>query len=250
MHPTFSLGSLELPSYFTVISLIFTLAVVAWHWQSSHFSENLRTFARYLPLVLIGGGFLGARLLHVVAEGEGLYYRHPELVFSIWQGGFVFYGGLIGGFLAGRWWHYFVFREPQFAETREANWKYWADVLWPYCNLGYAFGRVACFLNGCCYGNTCDLPWSLQGRHPVQLYVVGWELLTFVWITLSFSKRKKRPPGLLFFVWILAHATGRFWMEQLRDDPRGESFLGFSQGSWISVGLVLWALFHLGLSVV
>ena len=55
-----------------------------------------------------------------------------------------------------------------------------ADILAPSIALGAFFGRLGCFMNGCCYGRACDLPWAIrfpetnpthgQPVHPTQIY--------------------------------------------------------------------------------
>jgi phosphatidylglycerol:prolipoprotein diacylglycerol transferase len=69
---------------------------------------------------------------------------------EIWKGGMVFYGGLIGGFLAYglAWWR--IVR-PNKLKTLQI-----ADIVAPSLALGVFFGRLGCFLNGCCYGGYCD----------------------------------------------------------------------------------------------
>ena len=44
-----------------------------------------------------------------------------------------------------------------------------SDVAAPAVAIGIAIGRIGCFLNGCCYGAVCELPWAVRfppGRMP------------------------------------------------------------------------------------
>ena len=36
------------------------------------------------------------------------------------------------------------------------------DVMAPSIAIGILFGRVGCFLNGCCYGDACQFPWAVS----------------------------------------------------------------------------------------
>src|SRR3712207_514662 len=53
-----------------------------------------------------------------------------------------------------------------------------ADAAAPAMALGYAIGRIGCFLNGCCYGVPTQLPWGFHFPdadphllyHPAQIY--------------------------------------------------------------------------------
>ncbi len=74
---------------------------------------------------------------------------------NIPQGGLVVYGSLIGGLLG----------FGAFLIRRRLPLLPMLDLLTPGMLLGLALGRVGCFLNGCCYGGPCDLPWAV--RFPV-----------------------------------------------------------------------------------
>ena len=103
-----------------------------------------------LAFYLVIGGVVGARGSFVVQHHEVI--RGFWDIFKNWQGGIVLYGSLIGA-VAGfglAWWRMrFPFRPM-------------LDAIAPAIALGIAFGRVGCFLNGCCYGDVCHLPWAVQ----------------------------------------------------------------------------------------
>jgi phosphatidylglycerol:prolipoprotein diacylglycerol transferase len=143
---------------------------------------------------MIVAGLAGARLFYVVEYWE--HFRRPTLgqsvaaMVNLTQGGLVVYGALLAGLGVG-W--VFVVRHglPVLAM---------ADVAAPSLALGLAFGRVGCFLNGCCYGGESDLPWAVQfpARSPPYLQQVqtgrlyGFELAS----TLSAPPRVERvQPG-------------------------------------------------------
>jgi len=94
------------------------------------------------------GGVFGGRLFYVIQYSGG--YWHWWDIVKIWEGGLTYYGGLIVGAVA-------VIAYLRFARAPVL---YWIDIIAPSLALGLAFGRVGCFLNGCCYGAPSDLPWA------------------------------------------------------------------------------------------
>jgi phosphatidylglycerol:prolipoprotein diacylglycerol transferase len=101
-------------------------------------------------------GILGARLFYVI-EYRDQFLRSTlqetlVAVLNVTQGGLVVYGSVIGGVAAGM--VYLWRRGVPILPT--------ADLIAPSMVLGLAIGRVGCFLNGCCFGGVCDLPWAMQ----------------------------------------------------------------------------------------
>ncbi|MBX7102839.1 MAG: prolipoprotein diacylglyceryl transferase [Gemmataceae bacterium] len=95
-----------------------------------------------LILWIFIGGLFGGRLLYVWQAGVPW-----SAFFEIWNGGIVFYGGAIGGTVAGLLAYRRMLRP--FGVTA---WQV-ADALAPAIAMGLCLGRLGCFLNGCCYGH-------------------------------------------------------------------------------------------------
>jgi phosphatidylglycerol---prolipoprotein diacylglyceryl transferase len=101
-------------------------------------------------------GILGARLFFVIEYWDD--FQRDTLsatllaIVNVTQGGLVVYGSVIGGLAAGA-----IF-------IRRRGLPLWAtaDLIAPSMVLGLALGRFGCFLNGCCFGGVCDLPWAVQ----------------------------------------------------------------------------------------
>ena len=236
MYPYLNFFGTPVSSYFLVISLASLLGSL-WFIRRSAARGLRQVVAIDLTLVTLVAGFLGARALHVVYEEPLLYRLHPAAVLEFWNGGFVFLGGVASAWIAAV--VFCVFR-------KEAFW-FWADIAAPAIALGYAIGRFGCFLNGCCYGGICELPWSIYMhggfRHPTQLYASLWELALVVVLVLN--ERRFKVPGRLFNTWLILHAVGRIIMENFREDPRGAALGGLSIGIWMSVTLIGLGLFNL-----
>lgn len=168
------------------------------------------------------------------------------------QYGFVFYGGLAGG-TAG---FLFTVRKNRLPLPRAA------DLFAPALALGHAFGRIGCFLAGCCHGSpsagwpgvtftnpACEVNPALLGTplHPVQLYEAAGSLLIFVILNKALGRAlaQRLPQGAVIGAYALLYAALRFALEFLRGDDRGFSALGLSPGQFLSAAIAAAAALYL-----
>lgn len=105
---------------------------------------------------LVVSGIIGARLFYVIEYwgqrfGRGSLQQTIFEILNFPEGGLVIYGGFIGAAI-GVLYFTRVHRIPFLAL---------ADLAAPSLMIGLAFGRIGCFLNGCCYGGETDLPWAV-----------------------------------------------------------------------------------------
>jgi len=191
---------------------------------------------------------VGSRLLFVLINFD-FYLKNPLHVFRIWEGGLVFYGGLV--LAAGVSIAYLWRRRLPLWET--------ADLFAPSVALGLFFGRIGCFFAGCCYGKETDLPWAVTFTdpnslarlniplHPTQLYDAANGLAIFLF--LMWMRRRKAFDGEIFWLFVILYSVTRFLIEMLRGDPRGfllDSLLSTSQAVGVVLALVsLFMLFYL-----
>lgn len=240
MYPELHFESWSLSTYFLIISIDFCLLF---------FYLRLRARKRGLPIVptldlgifVTIFGFLGARLFHVFYEEPTFYAANPLSIFKVWEGGYVFLGGVIAGFISGLAW----------LKLRKQPIKRYLDLFAPILALGYALGRLACFFQGCCYGKQTDSIWGLHfdlliqagenmARHSTQLYAFGGELLLyFILIKTEKKKKDSLPEGQLFTYWMIGHGINRMVMELFRDDPRGPLWLGMGISFWMALTLLI-----------
>jgi phosphatidylglycerol:prolipoprotein diacylglycerol transferase len=197
-------------------------------------------------------GLIGARVFYCV-EYWGNDIKTLWDVAQYWKGGVVYYGGIIGGVAA----FFFYWR------LRPFPLRPYMDVLAPSIAVGTLFGRLGCFLNGCCFGDMCRLPWGVsfpmysppwvQHRelgmisptapfslpvHPTQLYSAIDGFVLFVLLTAYFPL--KRRDGEVLGLLMLTYPISRFVIEYLRNDE-GVFFLGMTISQTISVALMLGA---------
>jgi phosphatidylglycerol:prolipoprotein diacylglycerol transferase len=102
-----------------------------------------------MAFMIFAFGIIGARIVFMIQ------YHVPFWdFFKIWEGGIVFYGSAVGG-----WVGYVIYRLWTRNKYHIATWKL-ADVVAPTVCIGLAVGRIGCLLNGCCYGHVCpDCKW-------------------------------------------------------------------------------------------
>ena len=149
--------------------------------------------------------------------------------------GLVFFGGLMGGMLA----------VTLLLRRRKMKWLPMADVVAPYLILGYAVGRVGCFLVGDDYGVPSDLPWAMAFPnglpptmatvHPTQLYEIILGLIIFG--VLYRFRPKAKFVGQVFALYLLLVGTERFLIEFIRTN-RQYAF-GFTGAQYIGAILVM-----------
>ncbi len=163
---------------------------------------------------------IGARLFYVIQFHEQFAARPLEII-RIDKGGIVFYGGLIAALIS----------TYIFCRRRKKSFPSVLDAIAPALALGHAFGRVGCFINGCCFGRPCgDLPGVVYPRgsapcefypgmriHPVQLYESGCNLLLAIILHILIRRMKSGKTASLYMI---SYGVIRFFLEFLRGDHR------------------------------
>ena len=200
-----------------------------------------------LLLVSAVGILLGSHVLYALTNLPALLRYLSEsanLPLEDWfrgllpyVGGAVFYGGLLGGLAAGAL--YLRIRRLPFAA--------YADIAAPAIPLFHAFGRIGCFLGGCCYG----IPWeggitytralspeaNGVARFPVQLLESA--LLFALFFLLAALFRRGALRGKLLALYLAVYAVLRFLLEFLRGDAIRGVYFGRSTSQWISLAILL-----------
>ena len=169
---------------------------------------------------LIVGGFIGARLYHIISSGN-YYFYHPFQMLEVWKGGLSIYGALFGGLFA-----LWVTKKVLLLKTPFFN---LLDWLVPSLVIGQIIGRFGNFFNYELFGYPTQLPWKMYVPnsfrpenylasgffHPLFLYEAIGSFIILI-ITLKYTKRWL--PGTLFFTYILLYNCLRFQLEFMRID--------------------------------
>lgn len=192
-----------------------------------------------LTMWCLAGGVAGAKLLYWITLGPATIAEAPGILLRFSEG-FVVYGGIIGGILAG----YVYCRRNNLSFLR------YLDLFAPSLTLAQGFGRIGCFLAGCCYGEETD-GWYGVTFHdssyapngvplvPTQLLESGFNFGLF--FLLLWLGRRFKANGLVAGLYLLLYAVGRFMIEFVRGDGiRG--YVGLlSTSQWIALGMALLA---------
>lgn len=108
--------------------------------------KSLSERVRDVVLWTFIGGIVGARIFYMVQYRDTISQPVIEF-FQFWNGGIVFYGSALGGFLAA------LLAKRYLLKAFPVNAWQLADILAPSIAIGLAIGRIGCFLNGCCWGH-------------------------------------------------------------------------------------------------
>jgi len=240
----FHIGRYSIYSYGVFVALGFA-AGITYAWYSARREGISPGQILDLSFYLLLAAVIGARLFYVLIEYQD-YLKDPIRIFKIWEGGLVFYGGLI---LSGITGSVYILRH------RLPAWKV-MDIYAPGIALGHAIGRIGCFCAGCCYGKVCHCSFGVVFKNPQCLARLGIPLyptqlissltLFMIFIILILIDRRKRFDGETFWVYVLIYAVARFGIEFLRGDPRGFTIPGLiSTSQGISLILIPVSIYFL-----
>ncbi len=238
MHFYFHIFGLHIPAYGVMVVIGGALANVLAYFTIKKKGGDFNDVMALEGYAFLFG-LIGAKGLYLFASRNEIEWdRLTDINYFIYlfRGGFVFYGGLIaaviGIFLAGKW--------------HKLDTAMYVRKLIYLVPLAHGFGRIGCFLGGCCYGIPYDGPFSVvfpEGTvapagiplFPVQLLEAV--VLFVIFGILAYLSLKKEWPYMLE-TYLILYGIARFGIEFLRyDDYRG-SFLALSTSQWVSLGAV------------
>ena len=177
---------------------------------------NSRDHVFFLLICCILGGMLGAKILFWITEWKSLV-QDPGFILDTLSDGFVVYGGILGGILAG-----YIY-----CKVQKIKFLSYFDLLMPSVALAQGFGRIGCFLAGCCYGRETDSIFSVTFQNsdfapnhvaliPTQIYS---SLLDFLHcLVLLLIARKQKEDGQVAACYLIFYSLGRFVLEFFRGD--------------------------------
>ena len=166
------------------------------------------------------GGILGAKLLFILVEIKSII-ADPSILLDVTHG-FVVYGGIIGGIGVGY----------LFCKIKKLEFLRYFDLVMPSIAIAQGFGRVGCMFAGCCYGRETDSWFHVIYQSsdfapngvaliPTQLIMA---LLNFAhfFLLVFLAKKVVKHAGQVAGFYLVFYSIGRFFLEYLRNDPRGE----------------------------
>jgi len=243
MYPIlYKLGPINIYTYGFFLALAFLFAILVSGQEARRQGLPVGRFYD-LCFYIILAALIGSRLLYVIVN-LGFFLQNPLKIFSLWEGGLVFHGGLIAAVATA-----FIFMR-----RHGLPWRSTFDALAVGMPLGVALGRMGCFMAGCCFGRPTDLPWGVTFTnpdtlcplrvplHPAQLYEALLSLGIFG-VMLWLRKRKSFEGQVVlsyFFLAGLARFTVEFFRAPTAVDPRGpEIFLGMPATQVLALGIAL-----------
>ena len=253
MHPfLFEIAGYKVPSYPVMMALGYVGALWAvMRLTSSKSLEGVkvdRWQAWDLFIVMLVSSIIGAKIGHTLFEAPGHERADGTIIESLgellkedplhWlrlaEGGYVWYGGMIGALLCAV---IYFRRRPQLDA-----WQY-SDMFTPAIMMGAFIGRLGCFMAGCCYGQATDASWGVQFPtskvhvHPTQLYDSFIALCLFALLFWRFDRRKfsGESIALLLICYPLLRASTEF----LRGDADRGSFGALSTSQTLSIPLLI-----------
>lgn len=256
----FSIGKLNVPGYGFMIGIGFIVALLVGEYRAKKKGLNQESVID-MAIIAILCGFLGAKLLYVIVNFQE-FIEAPGSVLG--RAGFVVYGGIIAGVLCCL----------LYCHIKKLSFLQYFDLIIPEVAIAQGFGRIGCFLAGCCYGRHTDSAFGVifpEGSLapagvkliPTQLISAAGDILFAVILivisdvvfksvvygnsrndaessekTASRSKKFGHVAGDIGCLYLWMYGVGRFLIEFLRDDYRG-AVGALSTSQFISLFIVL-----------
>ena len=245
----FHIGAFSISPFGVMLVFAFLASYLQLRWGMKRLGIGDEEDASALVFAAGVGGILGAKIYYALLNMDW------RLLFD--RSGLVWYGGFILGALSVFW---------MMRRRRLPGWPM-ADVAAPALAIGYAVGRIGCFLVGDDYGRPTDLPWgvafpvglpettagnlrdlfgvqipesipdsTLMRVHPTQLYETAMALAIWGFALWLFKRRVQ--PGTVALTVLALLAVERFLVELVRaKDDR--FFAGFTLAQVISIAVLL-----------
>ncbi|MBQ9935447.1 MAG: prolipoprotein diacylglyceryl transferase [Lachnospiraceae bacterium] len=225
MFPTIHL---VLPSYavFAVIGGIVSFSFL--YVRTKIFDIDKLDYIKMFVICVLFG-FLGSRIVYFLSRLTWLanHYSLHNIFSIIIDGGFVYYGGLIGVLIGVK----------IYCGIKKLNYLPIKNMIAPAIPLFHAFGRIGCFMAGCCFGSRLEKPLVVFDtfvlyRVPVQLIEALFEFILFLIIYVSQKKYEKFD---WLKIYLITYALFRFVIEFLRGDTIRGIIFGISTSQIISI---------------
>lgn len=244
MHPILDLHFTVIPTYGIMALIGFVAAAILFTYTAKSYQIPVSD-ALYACIYGLVGLMIGAKLVFFITTVPKFIVNFDVFLEYPWDsllymfGGWVFYGGLIGGAVG------------VMIYCKQFHMDMWSfgDAFAPVIPFFHVFGRIGCYLAACCYGMEYDGPLAVifplsrytvhsAGvlRFPTQLTEVCFNFILFIF--LYFYIKKKPKPGRPLGIYLSSYGILRFTLEFFRGDMERGGILGLSTSQWISLALL------------
>lgn len=243
MHLYFDLFGREVPSYglMIVIGVITAnmIALVMIRYKKLDVYDFI-----ILEAYCFLGAFIGAKMLYLIVSYDEIdWSRLGQIDYfnQLMQGGFVFYGGLIGGLL-------FVYMAGRIHKIESKEYINNFIFLIPYI---HGFGRIGCFCVGCCYGlpysgiGAVKFPGNSFAPSNVSLFPIQLVEALFLFV-IAFTDGYlliRKEWKYTVETYLLSYGVLRFVLEYFRYDEARGYFMGITTSQWISIFIIIICLY-------
>jgi phosphatidylglycerol:prolipoprotein diacylglycerol transferase len=209
-----TIGPITLYGYGLMIAIGVIAAYMCAEYRAKRKGLDAETI---FPLTLwcLAGGILGAKLLYYITQINEII-ADPKVLLDV-SNGFVVYGGIIGGILAG-----FLF-----CKKKKLPFLKYFDLVMPSIALAQGFGRIGCVFAGCCYGEETNSAFHIifqeSAYAPNNLQLIPTQpiasLLDFLhFFVLIFLAKRVKADGQIAGFYLIFYSAGRFILEFFRGD--------------------------------
>jgi phosphatidylglycerol---prolipoprotein diacylglyceryl transferase len=241
MIPYLHFWGLSLPTF----GLMLWLAAVAAAFAVDRAFRRAGIEADAVGMVAIAvvAGIVGAKLWHVVDTPSEFHDMGWRVLWD--SAGFAWFGGLVFGLGA------LVLQGMRAGIGGLRT----LDLAAPAAAVGYAIGRIGCFLSGDgCYGIPTSLPWGMSFPHgleptfvrvhPTPLYELIAGLVIGLWLWQRGAK--PRPTGWILGEYLVLTGLARFLVEFIRRNPKvlfdlSNAQLASAGSVIVGIALLFWA---------
>jgi len=211
----FSIGPVTVYGYGLMIAIGIMAAYLLGEYRAKRQGlDSDKVFGLVIWAVIAGA--LGGKILFYLTQIRAII-EDPSILWDF-ANGFVIYGALVGG----------ITGIVLYCLIKKLNFWSYFDLAMPSVALAQGFGRIGCFLAGCCYGmeSSCPIAVVFQNSDyapngvpllPTQLISSGLDFLHFV-ILLVFAKKYKKGEGQVAGLYLIFYSVGRFILEFFRGD--------------------------------
>ena len=227
----FTIGGLTIHGYGVMIGI----GILAAFWLASRLGKRFGLDTDQIDniiFVVLAAGYAGAKLTYCLVNWNQ-FITDPLSVLG--SGGWVVYGGIICGFLGGY----------LYCRKKNLDFMKYFNVMIPCASLAQGFGRIGCFLAGCCYGKQTSAWYGVtfpaqslgpgEGISviPTQLISSAGDFLLMILLYLNLTKGKH--PEYTGGYYLMGYSLGRFFIEFLRGDTARGFFGALSTSQVIAV---------------